>query len=119
MSFLFDQEVQILNNLVDRLVESVSESNESVDKLENTINDIIEEIRIGNPSTDSISIILEFEVTSGTKEVSTRRNSTKENSWHPLNPSDAHLPRNPQLIKFSPEILSKWMLKISKLEFVQ
>ena len=73
---VFDQEAEILNELVDRLLENDSESNESVDTLERTVNDIIGEIEcLGNPSTEETNV--EFEVT---EQASTRRNTSTDNN---------------------------------------
>ena len=96
---VFDQEAKRLSNLVDSLLTHESESDESVDTLERTVNEIIDEIEIlGNLSTASNEISLESEF-SKRKNTSTDNNilnePVEENlihfpeiSWPPRNPSE-------------------------------
>ena len=96
---VFDQEATRLSNLVDSLLTHESESDESVDTLERTVNEIIDEIEIlGNLSTASNEISLESEF-SKRKNTSTDNNilnePVEENlihfpdiSWPPGNPSE-------------------------------
>ena len=96
---VFDQEATRLSNLVDSLLTHESESDESVDTLERTVNEIIDEIEIlGNLSTASNEISLESEF-SKRKNTSTDNNilnePVEENlihfpeiSWPPRNPSE-------------------------------
>ena len=96
----FNQEAQNLTNLVQRLLHSDTESEESVDTLERTVNEIIDEINTLGNSPDS-----EFEQNKSQEETNRRRKTStddhildeliRENlnhfpilNWPPRNPSE-------------------------------